>query len=584
MKRILFLCSENSGRSQIAEAFAKARKIKDVEVVSAGTRTTRVHPVAVKVMAEAGIDISSHKSKSIQDLKDLRFDVIVTLCQKAAEQCPVLPGYPEVVEWNLPDPAKTDTSEEQAIEDFRKARDEIRRLVDDFFDKGYLSALISARECENLILDNISDGIIAHDPERRIFFFNTAAERITGYRRENVVGHDCHDVFPGNFCGGKCKFCQDTVPNIDKVKQNLEIVTKSGERRLVDMSIKAMIDHRGRKAGFLVSFRDTTREHDLARRIGEMEIFSGIIGRDSKMLAIFDMIRELADTNVPVLVQGESGTGKELVAAAIHNEGPRANKLFVPVNCGALPESLLESELFGHVKGAFTGAIRDKKGRFELADEGTIFLDEIGDISPAMQVKLLRVLQEGEFQRVGSEKTVKVNVRVISATNKNIAREMAEGRFREDLFYRLSVVPIHLPPLRERRNDIPLLANHLLENILKDTGRKNISLSPTAMDLIMNHDWPGNIRELQNWIQFALVKCRGAMIMPEHLPPIMPHASAGTSFATNMIKKRRRHKLTMETVKDALSRTGQNRREAAKLLGVSRATFYRFLDDSGVPT
>ncbi len=582
MRHILFLCYENSGRSQIAEAFARARKDSDVEIVSAGTKATHVHPAAVKVMAEAGIDISNYKSKSLDSLKNRHFDVVVTLCRKAAEQCPVLPDYPEVVEWNLPDPAREGVNEEETIESFRRTRDEIRRLVNDFFDRGYLPALMSAREHETIILNNISDGIIAHDIKRRIFFFNTAAERITGYSRKEVVGHDCHDVFPGNFCGGKCMFCDGTTPDIDTLKQNLEITTRSGEKRFIDMTVKSMIDQRGRKAGVLVSFRDLTREHELARRIGEMEIFSGIIGRDKKMLEVFDLIRELSDSSAPVLIQGESGTGKELVAAAIHNEGRRANKLFVPVNCGALPESLLESELFGHVKGAFTGAIRDKKGRFELADGGTIFLDEIGDISPAMQVKLLRVLQEGEFQRVGSEHTVKVDVRVISATNKDISREMAEGRFREDLFYRLSVVPVRLPSLRERLNDIPLLANHLLKQILNETGRKNITISPEAMDTLMSHNWPGNVRELQNWIQFALVKCHGNSISSKHFPPAPTHYRHLPGPQDLNPAFQQRQKLNIEAVREALVRTKQNRAKAARLLGVSRATFYRFLENNNL--
>lgn len=564
----------------MAEAFARARQINDVDIVSAGTKATGVHPIAIKVMAEAGIDISNYKSKSLDSLKDRHFDVVVTLCRKAAEQCPILPDYPEKVEWNLPDPERAGASEQETLDTFRKIRDEIRRLVDDFFDRGYLTALISVRECENLILNNISDGIIAHDLQRRIFFFNTAAEEITGYDRKEVLGRDCHDVFPGNFCGGKCKFCNGMIPDIDKQKQNVEITTKNGEIRFVDMIIKAMTDQRGRKAGFLISFNDLTREHDLARRVGEMENFSGIIGQDRKMLEIFDLIRELADSNAPVLIQGESGTGKELVAAAIHNEGRRANKLFVPVNCGALPESLLESELFGHVKGAFTGAIRDKKGRFELADGGTIFLDEIGDISPAMQVKLLRVLQEGEFQRVGSEKTIKVDVRVISATNKDIAREMTAARFREDLFYRLSVVPVHLPSLRERRNDIPILANYLLNQILNETGRKGITISLPAMDILMSHNWPGNVRELQNWIQFALVKCHGNTINPSHFPPTITHpGNAPEKHAIHPLHHQKQ-KLTVEAVREALVQTKQNRGKAAKMLGVSRATFYRFLENN----
>ena len=287
---------------------------------------------------------------------------------------------------------------------------------------------------------------------------------------------------------------------------------------------------------------------------------------------MFDLISDVADTQVPVLIQGESGTGKELVAAAIHNEGPRAHRQFVAVNCGALPEGLLESELFGHVKGSFTGAVRDKKGRFELAHEGTIFLDEIGDISPAMQVRLLRVLQEGRFERVGSEETLEVDVRVISATNKDLRLEIMHGKFREDLYYRLNVVPVWLPPLRDRMTDIPLLVSHILERFCSEMGRDVVSLSPEALDVILAHAWPGNVRELQNWLQFALVKCRGSEILPIHLPPARP---APTSLQPALGGARKR--LTEDAVREALARTQGNKVEAAKLLGVSRATLYRFL-------
>jgi len=231
------------------------------------------------------------------------------------------------------------------------------------------------------------------------------------------------------------------------------------------------------------------------------------------------------DVDAPVLIQGESGTGKELVAAAIHNEGPRANKRFVAVNCSALPETLLESELFGHVRGAFTGAVRDKRGRFELADEGTIFLDEVGDLSPTIQVKLLRVLQEGTIERIGSERTLKVNVRLISATNKNLAEEVKKGRFREDLYYRLCVVPLQLPPLRERRTDIPLLANHFLKKALQERGGE-ICLSPEAIERMVDYSWPGNVRELQNFIHYALVKCKGNILEVYHFPPALLSAGA----------------------------------------------------------
>jgi transcriptional regulator with PAS, ATPase and Fis domain len=338
-----------------------------------------------------------------------------------------------------------------------------------------------------------------------------------------------------------------------------------------------MVGGTGEKIGVLVSFRDLTRERRLARRLGEVDSFAGIVGKDTKMLEVFDLIRDLADSNAPVLVQGESGTGKELVAAAIHNEGQRANRLFVPVNCGALPESLLESELFGHVKGAFTGAIRDKKGRFELADGGTIFLDEIGDIPPATQVRLLRVLQDGTFERVGSERTIKVDVRLISATNKNLTEEIAAGRFREDLFYRLSVVPVVLPPLRDRRNDIPLLVDHVLRREIERMNREEITISPEVMGILLSHDWPGNVRELQNWIQFALVKCKGEVIKAEHLPPRIGSPPGPTRRA----RRPRSRKLNAISVRSALAETGGNKVEAARRLGVSRATLYRFLDEIG---
>jgi len=346
---------------------------------------------------------------------------------------------------------------------------------------------------------------------------------------------------------------------------------------------------------------DVVEMDRLHHRLKTEHSFTGIVGRDARMMELFKTIREVAQTNVPVLIQGESGTGKELVAEAIHNESPLSDKPFVPVNCGALPEGVLESELFGHVKGAFTGAIRDRKGRFELADGGTIFLDEIGEIPPAMQVKLLRVLQKGtvrrlegqkkvksfqlasremSFQRVGGEKSINVNVRVICATNKNLAEEVAAGRFREDLYYRLCVVPIHLPPLRERRNDIPLLAEHLLKKALTEMGRKDVVISPEAASIMIDYDWPGNVRELENALQYALVKCRDNILLPEHLPSNIYKADTLTVPRPKKEKKKRKHKLDIETVWQTLAATGGNKIEAAHRLGVSRATLYRFIEET----
>jgi transcriptional regulator with GAF, ATPase, and Fis domain len=377
-----------------------------------------------------------------------------------------------------------------------------------------------------------------------------------------------------------------TVPPDCSLFSASRIMEKKGVHRLVIMEDKQLCGivtqtdiFKAVKKKLQVDITELGRLH---RRLKTEQSFAGIVGRDAKMLQLFDTIREVAEVNVPVMIEGDSGTGKELVATAIHNEGPFADKPFVPVNCGALPEGILESELFGHVKGAFTGAVRDRKGRFELADGGTIFLDEVGELPGATQVKLLRVLQGGIFQRVGGEENIKVDVRVISATNKKLAEEVAAGRFREDLFYRLCVVPIYLPPLRERRNDIPLLAEHLLKRALSEVGREDVVLSPEAVDVMIDYNWAGNVRELENAIRYALVKCRDNLLLPGHLPLKILKAQRHVRGQTcpKKPKNRRKRKLDAERVWRALEEAGGNKIEAARRLGVSRATLYRFLQES----
>jgi sigma-54 dependent transcriptional regulator, acetoin dehydrogenase operon transcriptional activator AcoR len=322
---------------------------------------------------------------------------------------------------------------------------------------------------ENLvrILDSLKDGIIAHDLQRRIFFFNSAAERITGYKRVDVLGRDCHEVFGSPFCGQHCSFCSAAPVTLDRIEYPLNIIARTGEPRRLEFSATLIHDDRGCAVGVLASFRDVTELLELQRRSGEMKGFANLIGGDIKIRKVYQQISDVAQYDFPVHLFGETGTGKELVANAIHNESRRGGAPFVPINCGALPEGLIESELFGHVKGAFSGAIRDKKGRFELADGGTIFLDEVAELSKSMQVKLLRFLQESTFEKVGGEKTHSVNVRVISATNKDLKKEVQRGTFREDLFYRLNVIPILIPPLRERKNDVPLLAEHFIHKAVE---------------------------------------------------------------------------------------------------------------------
>src|SRR5210317_1526012 len=269
------------------------------------------------------------------------------------------------------------------------------------------------------ILDNLKEGIIAHDMHRRIFFFNTEAEHITGYSRQEVWGRDCHEAFGSPFCGERCAFCDDNPEPAAKSEYTLNLTTKTGEHRRVEVTVTSMKDGNGQFSGVLASFKDITALFSLQMKAGELTSFGNIIGQDSKMLDIFKQIRDVAGYDYPVHISGETGTGKELISNAVHNESRRAGAPFVPINCGALPEGLIESELFGHVKGAFSGDIRDKKGRFELADGGTAFLDEVAELSNNMQAKLLRFLQEGQFERVGGERTITVDVRVISATNKN---------------------------------------------------------------------------------------------------------------------------------------------------------------------
>ena len=420
------------------------------------------------------------------------------------------------------------------------------------------------------ILDSLMEGIIAHDKERRILFFNRAAEKITGYDREEVLGRDCHDAFGSPFCGGRCSFCGEPPNSWTNVDYPLNLVTKEGSSRRIEMSVTGMTDETGCFTGVLAAFRDVTDLIGLQIRLGQITSFAGIIGQDHKMLQIFEQIRELATNDYPVHIMGETGTGKELVAAAIHNESRRGGGAFVPINCGALPEGVLESELFGHVKGAFSGAIRDKKGRFELADGGTIFLDEVVDLTKSMQVKLLRVLQEGTFERVGGEKTVSVDVRVISAANRDLKREVERKNFREDLYYRLNVVPVELPPLRTRKNDIPLLAEEFLRQA-SEQGQKTAGLSKKALSMMMDYLWPGNVRELQNALHYALVKCKGRLIRPEDLPMELKSRRSSRRGPTR--------KLNPEMVKAALDLTGGNKAKAARHLGVGRATLYRFFEE-----
>ena len=582
MGSLLFIDKNNACRSQLAEAFARRKAPENIDIVSAGITATEINPLTIQVMQEIGIDISVQHAKSLNEIEDQVFDVAIAFCDCSFSDCPVLPGNPALINWNL----VKDKKQEESLESLRKLRDKIKNEVNNLFDNGYFAAFVASKTDSQLILDNISDAIIAHDMNRNIYYFNKAAEKLTGHKKENVLNYDCHQVFGSPLCGEKCQFCSpgESKDIANNASRTMQLTSKEGQQRICEMTTTLMRDEQNIPKGILAVLRDLSVEQNLSKFATGVERFSGIIGTSPEIMEVLNSISDIANSRAPVLICGESGTGKELAARAIHEQSSRKDKLFVPLNCGALPENLLESELFGHVKGAFTGAIRDKKGRFELADGGTIFLDEIGDISPSMQVKLLRVLQEGTFERVGGEKTLKVDVRVISATNKDLTQEMNEGRFREDLFYRLNVIPLTLPPLRKRSGDVIILAEYMLANTTQEAGREKMHFSAPVINAFLTYDWPGNIRELQNWIQYAMLKCKGNVIELIHLPSSSnwDWVNLNINLKETPKKQTRKRKLNHIQVQEALTQSKGNKQKAAKILGVGRATLYRFIDDKSV--
>ncbi|MFZ5563093.1 MAG: sigma 54-interacting transcriptional regulator [Thermodesulfobacteriota bacterium] len=571
---ILFLSDGGNNLHLMAEGFARRIMPETMDVIGASMTPPGLNPVSVALMNEKGVDITGLDRLCLLDVEPFMFDLIITLGDFDQSCRPTLPGMPPHFHWDLPDPGPSGDAA-ALVEQLRQARDMLETRIRDLFASDLLGALFVSRRNLELVLDNLQDGVMAHTRTRRIFFFNKAAEQITGRRREQLLGKDCHDVFPGRFCGGFCEFCEgEKKSQSDKgiVHRDVTYRHPDGREAILKMAVMPLYDDTQTEVGAIVSFKDETELHFLKKRLKRHHSLGGLIGRDPKMLDLFDHIREVAAVSLPVYIEGESGTGKELVANAIHDNGPRAGKPFVAVNCGALPEGVLESELFGHVRGAFSGAVNDRKGRFELAHEGTIFLDEVTELPAPMQVKLLRVLQEQIVEPVGSEQARKVDVRVISASNQDIRRLMEQKKFRRDLFYRLCVVPITLPPLRERQVDIPVLVDFFLEKTARELNRPVLVPSDQVLDLFDRYPWPGNVRELRNTIEFAYVKCRRGLIETGHLPPEI--LSAAQSH--RMLRPGPRMK-SREDVLRALEQAEGNRKEAARFLGVSRATLYRYL-------
>lgn len=427
------------------------------------------------------------------------------------------------------------------------------------------------------ILNSITDGVIVIGLNKEILFINRAATEILGRADAGdlLSSRKCTDVLGHSGCTFNC-LLNTTIKTGEHLYNYEATFEKDGRKLTLSINTALLKDNNGNVIGGIEIFRDISYIKELKDELKERYSFDNIIGRNHRIHEVFELLREVAPTRATVLIEGETGTGKELIANAIHHNSTRSSGPFIKINCAALSEGLLESELFGHVKGAFTGAINDKAGRFELADNGTLFLDEIGEITQQTQVKLLRVLQGGEFERVGGIKTIKVNVRIIAATNKDLRESVEKGEFREDLYYRLKVVPIRIPSLRERKDDIPLLTKFFIEKFNKKMNKDVTNISPAAMELLMEYDFPGNIRELEHAIEHAFVRCSDKTINPEHLPMDVLKDSRNKEMINKIAYNTEPLKaLEREIILRVLNETSWKYQECAAKLNISRTTLWR---------
>ena len=427
-------------------------------------------------------------------------------------------------------------------------------------------------EIMEVILNSIADGVFTVDENFKITSFNPAAAEITGVPIKEALGKYCFEVFKADICESDCAIKKAVESNQPLLRYPVSVIRADGEKISISITASALKDEKGSVTGGMETFRDLSLIEELRRRIQGTSNFEEMVSRSKKMKEIFSILPRIAQSDSTVLIEGESGTGKEMVAKAIHHLSPRKKGPMIAVNCGAIPDSLLESELFGYVAGAFTDARKDKPGRFAQADGGTIFLDEIGDVSPALQTRLLRVLQEKSFEPLGSTRTVKTNVRILAATNKHLLDEVEAGRFRRDLFYRVNVVQIYLPPLRERKEDIPLIADSFIHRMNLVSGKSITGLSPGAIRAFMEYDWPGNIRELENAIEHAFILCEDGLIFRDHLPDSMPIPGGpgdGPAIGKTL------DQIEGKAIYDALVRHDWNRSAASRELGVDKTTIWR---------
>jgi PAS domain S-box-containing protein len=431
-----------------------------------------------------------------------------------------------------------------------------------------------------IILESISDGVFTVDHEWRIMSFNRAAETITGIPRAEAIGRHCWEVFRSNMCEEACALKRTMKEGTSLTNTSTYIVNSEKKRIPITVSTSVLKSKTGEVLGGVETFRDRSLVEALRKRLDGRFQIGDIVSRSDAMHELLAILPMVAESGSTVLLEGETGTGKELLARAIHTASPRKGMPFVAINCSALPDTLLESELFGYKSGAFTNAVKDKPGYFAATEGGTILLDEIGDTSPAFQVKLLRVLEEQAFVPLGAVKKVKSDVRVIAATNKNLSDLVSEGKFRQDLFYRINVVRMPLPPLRERKEDIPLLVEHFIEKMNMMRGKAISGVDTETLQILMCHDYPGNIRELENIIEHAFVLCNAGPIQTRHLPGSFATPDPGANQQDSLT-----HTLNSTesiAIMNALKRNGYNRLAAARELGMHKSTLFRKIKRLGI--
>ncbi|OQX88976.1 sigma-54-dependent Fis family transcriptional regulator [candidate division KSB1 bacterium 4484_87] len=440
--------------------------------------------------------------------------------------------------------------------------------------------MTAEQELTHDILDSIAEGLFTVDKDFKINYFNRAAEEITGMKRAEVLGKFCKHIFKSNLCFIQCPIAQVLESGTNIYDLDSKIRDQAGRLIPVKMNVAILRNSDGEPIGGVISFRDVSDLAILQEKHTRKFQFHGIVGHSKSMHEIFELIEEISDSDASVLIQGESGTGKEMIANAIQATSQRKDRPFVKVNCSVFSPQLLASELFGHVKGAFTGAIRDRKGRFELADGGTIFLDEVGEMPLQMQLQLLRVLQEGTFERVGESKTHTVDVRVIAATNKNLVESIKKGEFREDLFYRLNVIPVSVPPLRDRPEDVPYLVKHFLKKFSLIYGKKINDIEDPALELLVEYTWPGNIRELENALEYAFVRTRDSSTIALNKLPL--------SVRGGVSSVRAQYASCLESdecslILKLLEKHKWNKTRVAQELGISRSTLWRKMKHLNLP-